>query len=148
MEKLTQPTAVQYRQHLRQRLLHILLLLLSFSFSVLAFFTGGFVPPQHKIRDAVILRVEFVSCLFKEALPREASPDAPLHIRLSVVERMRIEGELGHRLAHLWCITVETAMLSISDWKRSRLSDPCGDARALLPGAFHKKSGMIATGLV
>ena len=107
----------------------ILFLLLSFSFSAFAFFTGGSVPPQHKLRDAVILRVEFVSCLFKEALPREASPDAPLHISLSVVERMRIEGELGHRLAHLWCITVETAMLSINDWKRSRLSDPCGDAR-------------------
>ena len=29
--------------------------------------------------------------------------------------------------------TVETARLSINDWKRSRLSDPCGDAMGLLP---------------
>ena len=32
---------------------------------------------------------------------KPAVSDAPLHIYLSIVERMRIEGELGHRL---WCI--------------------------------------------
>ena len=79
----------------------ILFLLLSSSFSAFASFTGGFPPPQHKLRDAVILQVEFVSRRFQEVLHREASPDAPLHICLSIVERMRIEGELGHRL---WCI--------------------------------------------